>query len=145
MLHDPEEEHDCFSDNTHWSHYYDAKGIQNVYLGRYTRIDGTVVEGPSLSDLVAAVDPALDSKMRAQLDATQAAAQAMVDSAKAGAPFDVMIAPGNTEGGQLVQNFVDALVAQTGVTEEIIAKLELGDVQVEGSDSLDNPDAVMAE
>lgn len=145
MLHDPEEEHDCFSDNTHWSHYYDAQGIQNVYLGSYTRIDGSVVEGPSLSDLVAAADPELDKKMRAQLDATQARAQAMVDSAEAGAPFDVMIAPGNTEGGALVQGFVDALVAQTGITEEVIAELELGDVHVEGSDSLDNPDAVLAE
>lgn len=30
MLNDPEEEHDCFSDNTHNSHYYDGLGIQNV-------------------------------------------------------------------------------------------------------------------
>jgi putative iron-regulated protein len=37
MLHDPEEEHDCFSDNTHNSHFYDAKGIRNVYLGHYVR------------------------------------------------------------------------------------------------------------
>jgi putative iron-regulated protein len=145
MLHDPEEEHDCFSDNTHWSHYYDAKGIQNVYLGQYTRLDGTRIEGPSLSDLVAATDPALDQKMRDHLAATQQRAQAMVDSAEAGAPFDVMIAPGNVEGGQLVQSFVDALVAQTGVTEEVIAALELGDVHVEGSDSLDNPAAVTAQ
>ena len=36
LLHDPEEEHDCFSDNTHNSHFYDALGIRNVYLGRYT-------------------------------------------------------------------------------------------------------------
>ncbi|MGY9049151.1 MAG: imelysin family protein, partial [Rhodobacterales bacterium] len=27
LLNDPEEEHDCFSDNTQWSHYYDALGI----------------------------------------------------------------------------------------------------------------------
>src|SRR5690606_34963193 len=26
ILHDPEEEHDCFSDNTHNSHYYDQAG-----------------------------------------------------------------------------------------------------------------------
>ena len=36
LLHDPEEEHDCFSDNTHNSHYYDVIGIRNVYTGRYT-------------------------------------------------------------------------------------------------------------
>jgi putative iron-regulated protein len=41
MLNDPEEEHDCFSDNTHNSHYYDGLGIRNVYLGRYTRPDGS--------------------------------------------------------------------------------------------------------
>ncbi|WP_432697109.1 imelysin family protein [Marinobacterium sp. YM272] len=145
MLHDPEEEHDCFSDNTHWSHYYDAKGIQNVYLGSYTRIDGTELTGPSLSDLVANADADLDRSMRQHLDSTMEQGQAMVDSAAAGAPYDVMIAPGNSEGGQLVQNFVDALVAQTGVTEQVIAKLDLSDVQVEGSDSLDNPDAVLSE
>ena len=36
-----EDEHDCFSDNTHNSHYYNGKGIQNVYTGQYQRIDGT--------------------------------------------------------------------------------------------------------
>jgi putative iron-regulated protein len=49
LLHDPEEEHDCFSDNTHISHLYDAVGIRNVYLGSYTRIDGSTVKGPSIS------------------------------------------------------------------------------------------------
>ena len=48
MLNDPEEEHDCFSDNTQNSHYYDGLGIRNVYLGSYTRPDGAVVTGPSL-------------------------------------------------------------------------------------------------
>jgi putative iron-regulated protein len=41
MLNDPEEEHDCFSDNTHNSHFYDGVGIRNVYLGTYTRTDGS--------------------------------------------------------------------------------------------------------
>ncbi len=60
MLNDPEEEHDCFSDNTHNSHYYDGLGIRNVYLGQYRRIDGSLLTGPSLSELVAAADPAVD-------------------------------------------------------------------------------------
>ena len=47
LLHDPEEEHDCFSDNTHNSHYYDAQGIVNVYTGNYTRTDGNTMSGPS--------------------------------------------------------------------------------------------------
>ncbi len=53
LLGDPEEEHDCFSDNTHNSHLYDVIGIQNVYHGTYTRIDGSMISGPSLSNLVA--------------------------------------------------------------------------------------------
>ena len=56
MVHDPEEEHDCFSDNTHNSHLYDAMSIRNVYVGRYRRLDGSIVSGPSISDLVRAKD-----------------------------------------------------------------------------------------
>ena len=40
MLHDPEEEHDCFSDNTHESHYYNIVGMLNVFTGTYTGTDG---------------------------------------------------------------------------------------------------------
>src|SRR3546814_11607849 len=80
-LNDPEEEHDCFSDNTHNSHYYNQLGIRNVYLGSYTRVDGKTVAGASLSDLVKARDPKLDAEMRSKLDATVAAMQAMRERA----------------------------------------------------------------
>lgn len=142
MLHDPEEEHDCFSDNTHWSHYYDAKGIKNVYLGEYQRVDGSWVKGPSLSALVSKKDASLDNAMKQRLDKTQDAAQAMVDAAKKGQTFDVLIAMNNTQGNALVQNFVDSLVSETRVTEDVIRKLGLQDIALEGSDSLDNPAAV---
>ncbi len=46
LLNDPEEEHDCFSDNTHNSHYYDALGIKNVFMGQYGRVNGELVGGP---------------------------------------------------------------------------------------------------
>ncbi|BFM48566.1 imelysin family protein [Marinomonas sp. THO17] len=142
MLHDPEEEHDCFSDNTHWSHYYDAKGIKNVYLGEYQRVDGSWVKGASLSQLVAQQDAALDKDMKQKLDKTEDAAQAMVDAAAKGQTFDVLIAMNNTQGNQLVQNFVDSLVDETHVTEQIIQTLDLQGIALEGSDSLDNPSAV---
>ncbi|MBU1468652.1 MAG: peptidase, partial [Gammaproteobacteria bacterium] len=142
MLHDPEEEHDCFSDNTHWSHYYDAKGIKNAYLGEYKRVDGSWVKGASLSDLVAKQNPQLDTEMKQKLNETEAAAQAMVDAAKKGQTFDVLIAMNNTKGNQLVQNFVDSLVNETRTTEEVIHELNLEGIALEGSDSLDNPSAV---
>ncbi|MDP5055762.1 MAG: peptidase [Marinomonas hwangdonensis] len=142
MLHDPEEEHDCFSDNTHWSHYYNAKGIKNVYLGEYQRVDGSWVKGASLSDLVATQNSELDSVMKDKLNTTEAAAQAMVDAAKKGQTFDVLIALNNTQGNELVQTFVDSLVNETRSTEEIIRLLNLQGIALEGSDSLDNPSAV---
>lgn len=145
MLHDPEEEHDCFSDNTHFSHYYDAKGIKNVYLGTYTRVDGSVVKGASLADLLAAKAPAVDRDMRNKLEVTEAAAQAMVDAAAKGQTFDVLIGENNAPGNQMVQNFVDALASETKAVENAIAVLKLDNIELEGSDSLDNPTAVLAE
>ena len=142
MLHDPEEEHDCFSDNTHNSHYYDALGIKNVYMGQYESINNNSVDGASLSDLVKQADPALDAEMLGKLNATQATAQAMVDAAAKGQAFDVLIGEGNTAGNQIVQNFVDALVAQAKTTEKVIQVLGLSNIDFEGSDSLDNPSAV---
>ncbi|KRC70010.1 peptidase [Achromobacter sp. Root83] len=142
MLHDPEEEHDCFSDNTHNSHYYDQIGIRNVYLGTYTRIDGKKVSGASLSELVKAKDAKLDAEVRAKLDATVAAMQAMKTRAETVETYDQMIADGNKEGNAVVQAAIDRLVDQTRSLERVITLLELGKVAIEGSDSLDKPDAV---
>jgi putative iron-regulated protein len=142
MLNDPEEEHDCFSDNTHMSHYYDGVGIQNVYLGSYTRPDGSVISGPSLSDLVAATDPAVDTQLRAELDASVAALGAIRDAATGGMTYDQMLARGNATGEALIMGAVDALVTQTRSIERAVAVLDLGGISVEGSDSLDNPNAV---
>jgi putative iron-regulated protein len=143
MLHDPEEEHDCFSDNTHNSHYYDAMGIRNVYLGEYTRVDGSVVQGPSVSDLVAAEDKNLDKQLRKELDASVEAGMTMVSEAKEGNTFDVLIAAGNQSGNAIVQTFVNELKTQTGSIEKAIAILGLSNIELEGSDSLDNPGSVM--
>ncbi|MCA9987872.1 MAG: hypothetical protein KDE59_26365 [Anaerolineales bacterium] len=60
---DQEDEHSCFSDNTHRDIILNAQGIHNVYFGSYTRVDGTVVSGPSLADLVAATDSELAEEM----------------------------------------------------------------------------------
>ncbi|MFB9140287.1 imelysin family protein [Maritalea porphyrae] len=141
LVHDPEEEHDCFSDNTHYSHFYDAKGIQNVYLGSYTRVDGSVIAGPSLAEFIAHIDADLDKELRDKLDATMGKMQAMVDRAETEA-YDQMIGEGNAEGNAVVQAAIDALVDQTRSIERVVAKLDLADVAIEGSDSLDNPNAV---
>ena len=142
LLHDPEEEHDCFSDNTHASHYYDALGIRNIYLGAYERIDGSVVQGPSVSDLVAAVSADADAALRERLDATMAAMGEIVSAAEGGEAYDQQIGEGNTAGNARVQAAIDALAAQTGAIEGAVAALNLAAIDFEGSDSLDDPEAV---
>ncbi|MWB79302.1 peptidase [Pseudooceanicola sp. 216_PA32_1] len=142
MLNDPEEEHDCFSDNTHMSHYYDGKGVQNVYLGTYTRVDGSTVSGPSLSDLVAEADPAVDTRLTGELESTMAALGAIRDAAEGGFHYDMMLARGNAEGEALIQAAVDGLITQTRSIERAVAALGLDQIGFAGSDSLDNPDAV---
>ncbi len=142
LLHDPEEEHDCFSDNTHISHLYDVIGIRNVYHGSYTRADGSKVEGPSVSDLVKAADPAVDTELSAKIDASVAAFEAIAKRAEGGEAYDQQIGEGNAEGNAAVQAGVDALVDQTRSIERAVAALKLDAIAFEGSDSLDAPDKV---
>ncbi|WP_454748685.1 imelysin family protein [Ciceribacter selenitireducens] len=142
LLHDPEEEHDCFSDNTHASHLNDAVGIASAYTGEYTRADGTKMTGPSLSELVAAKDAALDAEMKAKLTKTLDAMYAMAKRAETVEAYDQMIGEGNAEGNATVQAAIDGLIDQTKTIERVIASLDLGTIELEGSDSLDNPNAV---
>jgi putative iron-regulated protein len=142
MLHDPEEEHDCFSDNTHMSHYNDVVGIRNVYFGEYKSPLGNDVSGASLAEMVAEKDPALAEEMKAKLDATLAAFEAMKTRAEGGEAYDQMIGEGNDEGNAVVQTAVDALVDQTASIERVVKALQLEEIAFEGSDSLDNPGAV---
>ena len=142
MLNDPEEEHDCFSDNTHNSHFYDAMGIRNVYLGSYTRIDGSVVSGPSLSSLVAETAANVDAELTAKLNATMLEMAEMKAAAEAGFAYDMMLERGNAEGEALIMGAVNALVDQTLSIERAITALGVAEIAFEGSDSLDDPEAV---
>ena len=142
MIHDPEEEHDCFSDNTHNSHYFNAVGIQNIFEGTYTRLDGSKVAGPSVSDLIRAKSPELDAKIRAAIDETMKRMTVMVERAKTIEAYDQMIGEDNPEGNAVVQSVINALAAQAKTFEEAIALLNVDGVAILGSDSLDAPEKV---
>lgn len=142
MLHDPEEEHDCFSDNTHNSHYYDQVGMVNVYGGTYKRTDGKVVTGASLSQLVASKSADADAKVKQAMAATTTAMQAIKDTADSHKmAYDQMIGADNAEGNKLVSDAVERLVDQKKALEGAVSALGVS-VTVQGSDSLDNPTAV---
>ncbi|KOO08305.1 imelysin family protein [Vibrio hepatarius] len=109
-----EDEHDCFSDNTHNSHYYNEQGIYNVYTGIYKRQDGSLLSGPSLNDLVAQKDKQAAKEIQKQFDVTRAQVGQLVTSAETnGQFFDQLIASGNTQGNALVNETIMSLVAQT--------------------------------
>ena len=137
VLHDPEEEHDCFSDDTHRSYYNSQLGIISIWSGRYTRRDGSLVEGPSLAALAAEKD----AKASAAVDAAMGEALRRFLAVKdegdkpGGQRWDQLIASGNDAGNAQIQSLVDGLIAQTRALEAVIALLGV-EVKVEGSDSL---------
>ncbi|MCY3762199.1 MAG: peptidase [Gemmatimonadetes bacterium] len=130
-LHDPEEEHDCFSDNTHESHYWDAVGLRNVYMGRYHRVDGSMIEGPSLSELVRAADPELDRKLHDGIDRAIRRVDAIRDAAASGKAYDQLLAPDDPEGGELIGEAIQALIAFSEQLREVGPILGVGEFQFE--------------
>ncbi|MCT8328163.1 imelysin family protein [Albidovulum sediminis] len=137
ILNDPEEEHDCFSDNTPESHYFDIKGVENVYLGRYTRIDGTEVTGPALKDALAAADPALAGALGGEIGQSLAAADALRTLADEGQSYDMLLQVGNAGGEAAITALVEALVAQSRSIERASTALGLAGVVVEGDETLE--------
>ncbi len=117
-----EDEHSCFSDNTHRDIFTNAKGIQNSFNGSYTRIDGEVVEGASIYDLlVVEGQHELANQLRGSLEATMAAAATIDTKAKTGTPFDVLIQEGVQQENVIA--VIQALVQQTDDIEQVIDAL----------------------
>lgn len=90
---DQEDEHSCFSDNTHRDIYLNLKGVINVYQGNYGSING-----PSLADLVQKAN-------ETTFNETETAQTAALDKVAAIlTPFDLAIAEGvNSPEGQKVR------------------------------------------
>jgi len=139
ILRDPEEEHDCFSDNTHNSHYYNQVGMIAFWQGSYTRIDGTAVSGDSLRAYVTERDAALAARMDSAMADTLARLALIKETADSGImAYDQMLSAEHPEGNRMLDDAIAALIAQTRADEAIVAALGLT-IAVEGSDSLDNP------
>jgi len=104
---DQEDEHSCFSDNTHNDILRNALGIQNVWLGRFGAEDG-----PGLDDLVRARDPALADRLTAEIAASVAAARAIP------APFDAAIL--SPEGSPARQSLTVTIAALRRQADSIV-------------------------
>lgn len=103
---DQEDEHSCFSDNTHRDLYLNALSIQNVYLGSYAGDDG-----PGIDTLVDQLDPELNEKLKDQLQASLDAIEEIP------VPFDQAL--NDSEGRAKIRTAIDALWDQTDTIADV--------------------------
>ncbi|MFK4751515.1 imelysin family protein [Oceanobacter antarcticus] len=129
-----EDEHSCFSDNTHRDIWLDAEGVSNSYYGEYAGYDSTLdgtddvttnaVSGYGLDDYLADADlTELASSMEAALATTQTAYVAIDTLARAGTPFDVQIIEATSS--EPAYDAIKALNAQSSVIADVADALDI--------------------
>lgn len=106
--HDQEEEHSCFSDNTHNDMLYDVIGVRNVWLGQFGSVNGTGIKA-----VVEAADADLAARLDAKINESVSLAMALQP------PFDLEIASGNADGNARVQALIDSLRDQEMLLQEV--------------------------
>ena len=103
-----EDEHSCFSDNTHVDMQQDVQGIANVWNGTY----GTI-SGPGVKAVVEAANADLAARVTDRINTSLQLANALQ------VPFDQEIKAGNAAGNGRVQALIDSLTAQEQVLFEV--------------------------
>ncbi len=112
---DQEDEHSCFSDNTHNDFVYNALGIENVYYGRYNDFSGV-----GLDKIIEQVNPSLNERMIKALEQTK------LSISEIGSPFDfVLSTPYGSSERAIAESAIDALMLQGALIKEIGADLNL--------------------
>ena len=130
-----EDEHSCFSDNTHRDILLNVVGIQNQYLGEYS-FEGYMVEGPGVYDLLMAVNPGLAEDLRKAIEDSIIKAEVIDAEAMAGTPFDQQIEKGPDNPD--IKGLIAALVRQTTLIEQAIQALDLetGDLEQDTEEAI---------
>lgn len=94
---DPEQEHDCFSDLSHVAIYYNLQSVRNAFYGHYKKVDGEVVSGASVSDLIKQKSPALYQQFDDAFNSIEANMKVVYDAGEQVNPirFDQIIGQGD--------------------------------------------------
>ncbi|MCH2208090.1 MAG: hypothetical protein MK132_19765 [Lentisphaerales bacterium] len=103
---DQEDEHSCFSDNTHRDIILNAVGIRNVLKGEYKRVNGSVVKGASIHKLVTKLDPELAVRTENLSVKTVKSSESIL------VPFDFALTQEKVGGNGPIMTTVLALQAQ---------------------------------
>lgn len=130
-----EDEHSCFSDNTHRDIWLNAEGIANSYFGDYAGFDSTLdgsddntaraVSGYGIDDYLRAVDlESVAEAMEAALATTQTNYELIDRAARVdGTPVDVLIMPVNQNQENPIYKTILALNAQSVEIADIADEL----------------------
>ncbi len=116
---DQEDEHSCFSDNTHRDMVQDIQGVLNIWLGSYTRIDGSTISGIGIVDIVKYVEPELATKLGNRI------VESLELANKLSPPFDQEISLKNIEGRARVQRLINSLRDQENLLQDVFQRFEL--------------------
>jgi putative iron-regulated protein len=81
-------------------------GIKNVYLGQYTKTDGTTITGTSIYDVVKAANATTADDLNTAISNSTTACNNIQ------APFDQQILASNPSGRQAVKTAIDDLKVQ---------------------------------
>ncbi len=140
-----EDEHSCFSDNTHRDIWLNAEGIRNSYFGEYAGFDSDLdgvddnaaraVDGYGIDDYLrdSGIDDLeeLAAEMRDALDETEDGYEAIDDRARTGDPVDRLILDVNRNAANPMFSTILALNAQSGVIADIAEALDIDETVVD--------------
>lgn len=146
-----EDEHSCFSDNTHRDVWLNAEGVSNSYYGEYAGYDSDLngtddvntnaVEGYGIDDYLREVGlDTLADEAVAALALTETNYTAIDTQARADMPFDVLIMDENRNANNPVAKTIISLNKQSRVIQEIATGLGLGDVVDEDASECNTQD-----
>ena len=144
-----EDEHSCFSDNTHRDIWLNAEGVSNSFYGSYagydSNLDGTdnatanKVDGYGIDDYLTEVGLAgIAIETTAALTLTAVNYNLIDASARAGTPFDVLIMTA-TETNPVAKT-IKSLNAQSRLIQETADQLGLGVVVEADASDCDTQD-----
>ncbi|MEC8102886.1 MAG: imelysin family protein [Pseudomonadota bacterium] len=137
-----EDEHSCFSDNTHRDIWLNAEGISNSYFGSYAGYDSTLdglddetanaVDGYGIDDwLKDSGEGELAVRLTVALSATEEQYTEIDTLARSGQPFDVQIMAANAELDSPIAQTILALNAQAAIISEIAEAVGINEVVVD--------------
>jgi putative iron-regulated protein len=132
-----EDEHSCFSDNTHRDIWLNAEGVSNSFYGSYAGYDSTLdgtdnettnaIDGYGIDEYLTEVGlTGIAVETKAALVLTEINYNLIDASARNGAPFDVLIMSATEENP--VAKTIKSLNAQSRLIQDTANQLGLGTV-----------------